>query len=91
MLIDEAIDEGKRAQRLFPVRPLAPWSPSPRVFLMCVPLRDAIAAGRESGDAQVRQRWAALEAAMSLFVEGGYVTEKVLKQLLDYKHEHWEL
>lgn len=58
---------------------------------MCRPLNEEIENGRLNTDPKVRQRWAALEAAISVFVEGGYVTEKLLKQLKDPKYEHWEL
>ncbi|MER9424386.1 hypothetical protein NKI88_18240 [Mesorhizobium sp. M0317] len=58
---------------------------------MCKPLHDVIQAGRSSPDEKERQRWAKLEAAFSFFIEGGYVTDDLVKQLLPPKYEHWEL
>jgi hypothetical protein len=58
---------------------------------MCKPLYREIHNGRSDPDAKVRQRWAALETAIGYFVEGGYITEDLIKQLRDQKHEHWEL
>ena len=58
---------------------------------MCRPLFDALQGGRSSSDEKERQKWAALQAAMSHFVEGGYVDENLLKQLKPEKNEHWEL
>lgn len=58
---------------------------------MCPPLYHAIEAGKSSPDEKERQRWASLEAAISYFIEGGYVTQDLIKQLRDYKYEHWQL
>ncbi|HUZ14109.1 MAG TPA: hypothetical protein VMU93_14830 [Caulobacteraceae bacterium] len=91
MLILEVIDAAKRAGVLIPARPIAPWAGEPRAFLMCQPLHAAIVTGRSDTDPKVRGRWAALEAAISHFIEGGYVTQNLLKQLTPYKFEHWTL
>ena len=58
---------------------------------MCEPLRSSIQEGKGNPDVKVRARWANLEAAISTFVVGGLMNEGLLKQLRDYKHEHWEL
>lgn len=91
MLIDEALEEAIGNGKLVSVAPGTPWAPAPRAFLMCTSLRDDLETGKNAADAKVRQRWARLEAAMQFFVEGGFVTEDFIKQLRDYKHEHWEL
>lgn len=91
MLNKRAIEKAKRAGRLIPARPIAPWAGEPRAFLMCRPLHEAIETGRQNGDPKVRKIWAALEAAISHFIEGGLVTEDLIKQLLPEKFEHWEL
>ena len=91
MLIDEAIEAAKAAGLLHPAVPVEPWAPRARAFLMCVPLRDDIEAGKTDPDEKIRSRWAQLEVAISTFVVGGYVTENLVKQLQPPKHEHWEL
>jgi len=48
---------------------------------MCKPLHEAISNGRSAPDAKERQRWAALEAAIGHFIEGGLVTNDLMKQL----------
>ncbi|MER8486263.1 hypothetical protein [Mesorhizobium sp. M1322] len=58
---------------------------------MCKPLSDAISQGRVSTEEGERKVWAALEAAISHFIEGGLVTDDLMKQLLPRKYEHWEL
>jgi hypothetical protein len=58
---------------------------------MCRPLYEAVENGKVSSDEAERQRWARLEAAMAHFVEGGLVTEQLVKQLDPPKFEHWEL
>ena len=58
---------------------------------MCLPLYQAIQAGKRSADEKVLKRWAQLEADIGFFVEGGFVTKDRLKQLKPYKYEHWEL
>ena len=58
---------------------------------MCKPLFTAIDAGRAHDDEKVRERWAQLEGDIGTFVEGGLVTEGLVKQLVDPKYEHWEL
>jgi hypothetical protein len=91
MLIDDAIKEARCAGRLKPVYPVAPWAPEARAFLMCEPLWRLLEAGKADTDEKVRQRWAKLEGAMQFFVEGGHMTDRLLKQLCPYKYEHWEL
>jgi len=82
-----AINEG----RLLLLEPIADWEAEPRAFLLCRPLMNSILLGRKEPDEKVRQSWAQLEAAIRHFVEGGYVTQKLMKQLVPPKYEHWEL
>lgn len=91
MLTHGEISLAKRDGKLVPAKPIAPWAGEPRAFLMCKPLVASIAEGRASSDAKERQRWAALEAAIGHFVEGGYVNDDLIKQLQPPKYEHWEL
>lgn len=91
MLILDAIKAATSAGKLFPAERIAPWSGEPRAFLMCKPLYDSVQHGRSSLDEKERQSWAKLEAAMSHFIEGGYVTDDLIKQLGPPKYEHWEL
>ena len=91
MLIQDAIKEAKLAGKLIAAKPIVPWAGEPRVFLMCKPLYAAIHNGSTSEDKKERQRWAQLEAAISNFIEGGLVTDNLIKQLLPLKYEHWEL
>jgi hypothetical protein len=91
MLIDDAIEAAKAAGKLFPARPVAAWAGEPRAFLMCEPLFRSVQNGRAAGSEKKRQRWATLEAAMAHFVEGGFITDDLLKQLKPEKYEHWEL
>lgn len=91
MLIADALEAAKAAGKLHPARPIESWAPQPRAFLMCNPLRDAIAAGKADSSDKVRARWASLEGAIGTFIVGGMMNENLLKQLLDYKREHWEL
>ena len=91
MLIDDAIEAAKAAGLLHPAKAIEPWSPEPRAFLMCEPLRRSIDLGKDDADERVRLRWAELEGAISTFVAGGYMTERLLKQLKPPKFEHWEL
>jgi len=91
MLIDDAIEAAKHAGKLFLARPVAFWTGEPRVFLMCQPLRCAIETGKANDDEKVRERWATLEAAISHFIEGGLITEDLIKQLKPQNYEHWEL
>ena len=91
MLTEEKIEAAKLAGLLHPAVPIEPWAPCPRAFLMCNPLRDSISQGKVDPDEKVRKRWAELEAAISTFITGGYMTEKLIKQLKDEKNEHWEL
>ncbi len=58
---------------------------------MCKPLYEAIEQGRTNPEAATRRRWAQLEADIGTFVEGGFITDKLVKQLKDPKYEHWEL
>ncbi len=57
---------------------------------MCLPLQQAMIAGSENALEKERLRWAALEAGMSAFVEGGLVTRKLMKPLEPKKFENWE-
>lgn len=90
MLIPEPVKEALQSGALVHARPIAGWSAEVRVVLLCKPIREAIEAGRSDPDEKERQCWAKVEAAFSQFIEGGLVTEGLVKQLLDYKHEHWE-
>jgi hypothetical protein len=58
---------------------------------MCAPLHGELEKGKLEKNVAIRQTWARLEAAMVHFVEGGRVTEDLLKQLIPFKFEHWEL
>lgn len=75
---------------LVPAKPIAAWAGQPRVVLMCEPIANELAAGRSSADERGRQCWAKVEAAFSHLIEGGFVTEDILKQLRPEKYEHWE-
>lgn len=91
MLIGETIKAALAANRLIRASPVVPWAGEPRVFLMCKPLNDALTGGRLANDDAVVRRWAQLEADISHFIEGGFVNEKLLKQLDPTKQEVWEL
>lgn len=91
MLIEDAIEAAKAAGRLHPATPVEPWASQPRAFLMCNPLREEIEKGRIDLDEKVRARWATLEAGISTFIVGGYMTSKLIKHLNPPKYEHWEL
>jgi hypothetical protein len=91
MLIDAALNAAMSNGTLRAAKPTAVWAPEPRAFLMCKPLYDAIDGGKLSADDKDRGRWAQLEADIGTFVEGGLVTENLIKQLKDKKTEHWEL
>ena len=91
MLIRDAINRAKATSKLVAARPISHWAGEPRVFLMCRPLYEEICDGRSSTDEKERQRWARLEAAISHFIEGGYVDENLVKQLQPWKFEHWEM
>jgi len=58
---------------------------------MCKPLYTELELGKSDKDETVRKRWAELEGAMIHFVEGGRMTEQLIKQLKPEKFEHWEL
>lgn len=91
MLIRDVIESAVADGRLVAIRPVVPWAGTPRGFLVCAPLRDQMHSGKSDPDPKMRGRWATLEAAMSFFVEGNYVTEGLIKQLKPEKFEHWEL
>lgn len=91
MLILDKIKEAVENGKLFVPERIVEWEGEPRTFLMCRPLYESIQAGRNVADAKERQSWAALEAAMRHFIEGGYTTDDLIKQLSPQKHEHWEL
>ena len=75
---------------LAPAMPIANWAAEPRVVLLCEPIRIALEEGRHADDESERQCWAKVAAAFSHFIEGGFVTENLVKQLKEYKFEHWE-
>jgi hypothetical protein len=91
MLIHEVIKVGVENHLLRHASPTVPWAGTPRVFLMCRPLWESIEDGRASLDFKSINRWATLEADIGAFIEGGYVDENFIKQLEEYKFEHWEL
>lgn len=85
-LVDAAIASGA----LVSADPIADWAAEPRVVFLCEPIRAALAQGRRSADEHERQCWAKVEATFSHFIEGGFIDENRLKQLREYKFEHWE-
>lgn len=91
MLISDAIEAAILAGWLTPARPSVPWAAEPRAFLMCLPLKKAIEIGKGDPNTKLRDRWARLEAAISYFIEGQYVTDDFIKHLRPRKFEHWEL
>ena len=91
MLSSREIEDAKSVGLLIPVTARDEWTNKGRAFLMCKPLHDALGQGRSSPDDSVRKRWAQLEAAMIHFVENGRMDEKLIKQLVPPKFEHWEL
>ena len=91
MLTHDAIERAKATGHLTPVAPMVNWSGTVRVILMCRPVVDAISEGRATPEAGERQRWAALEATFSRFIEGGRVDANVMRQLNEPKFEHWEI
>lgn len=91
MLIDDAIWRALASEKLVEARPIAPWDGSPRMFLMCQPLRNSIQAGKAQASRNDRKPWMQLEAAISSFVSGAFVTDDLIKQLRPPKFEHWEL
>ena len=90
MLISAAVKAAVASGVLVPAKPIASWAGQPRVVLLCEPIRDAIDAGRNHSDEKERQSWAKVEAAFAHFMEGGFVTENLVKQLKPEKFEHWE-
>lgn len=90
MLISASVKLAKDRGLLVPAKPVTNWTGEPRVVLLCEPIRKALQAGRTDPDKKERQSWAKVEAAFSHFIEGGFVTEDLLKQLQPYKFEHWE-
>jgi hypothetical protein len=90
MLIPASVKSAKRKRLLVPFKPITNWAGEPRVVLLCEPIRKAIEEGRNDPDEKERQCWAKVEAAFSHFIEGGMVTEDLVKQLEPYKFEHWE-
>jgi hypothetical protein len=91
MLTDSLIERAKALGKLIPARPTASWAGEKRAFLMCAALYEAIERGRQAEDVRTIKRWAQLVADIGHFVEGGRVTEKLVKQLDPPKYEHWEL
>jgi hypothetical protein len=90
MLISQQIEAAQRSGRLVRAQPIAAWEGQPRVVFMCQPIFNSLQAGRQSADEAERKCWAKVEAAFSHFIGGGRITENLLKQLEDYKNEHWE-
>jgi hypothetical protein len=91
MLIETVLAHALRTGRLREAKPVVAWAGTPRTFLMCESLWSEIEEGRKSTNIAEIKRWASLEADIGHFIEGGYVDENLLKQLDDYKYEHWEL
>lgn len=90
MLIPDAVKAAVESGKLVPAKPIADWAGQPRVVLLCEPIRDAINAGANDPDEKERQCWAKVQAAFSTFIEGGLITEDLMKQLKPEKFEHWE-
>lgn len=90
MLISGSINAALRSGDLVKAQPISSWAAEARVIFLCEPIRDAIEAGRSSTDEKERRSWAKVEAAFSHFIEGGFVTEDLVKQLRPPKYEHWE-
>lgn len=90
MLIPAPVKAALQSGAITKARPITSWAPEARVVFLCEPIRNSIESGRSSSDAKERQCWAKVEAAFSQFIEGGSVSEQLLKQLRDYKYEHWE-
>ena len=90
MLIPASVKAAVDSGLLAPAIPIADWAGCPRVVLLTKTTRDAINAGRNHVDEKERQCWAKVEAAFSHFIEGGLVTEDLVKQLKPEKFEHWE-
>lgn len=91
MLTRDAIKAAIKDGRLIAAKPIVPWAGEPRAFLMCRPLYGVIVAGRASSSEAAVKRWARLEADISHFIEGGLITENLLKHLKPEKYEHWIL
>lgn len=91
MLIREALERAKADNLLVAATPTVQWADEVREFLMCAPLVSSIDLGRRDPDEKIRQRWAALLAAIGGFVEGARMDSNILKQLEPYKYEHWWL
>lgn len=90
MLIPACVKAAKAAGRLVPAAPITSWEGEPRAVLLCQPISQALKNGRNDPDVKERQCWAKVEAAFSHFIEGGWIDENLVKQLIEYKFEHWE-
>ena len=90
MLIPTPVKQAVASGLLIPAKPIANWAGEPRIVLQCQPVVTALTAGRCAPDEKERQSWAKVEAAFSQFIEGGLITEDLLKQLEPGKLEHWE-
>jgi hypothetical protein len=90
MLIPDAVKAAVACGALVPAKPITAWAGERRAVLLCRPISEALIGGRSDPDEKERQSWAKVEAAFSHFIEGGYVTEDLVKQLLPLKYEHWE-
>jgi hypothetical protein len=60
MLTDDLIKQAKASARLVAAKPMVPWAPEQREFLMCQPLYQAIQRGRLGTDEKTLKRWAQL-------------------------------
>jgi len=89
--IKASIAAAQLAGRLIAAPATVPWAGTPRMFLMCDPLVKEIEEGKSDADEKIRNRWAKLVADIGHFVEGGYINDDLMKQLLPEKFEHWEL
>lgn len=90
MLIPQRVKDAVQTGKLVAYEPFASWVGEPRCLFMCEAIRKDIEEARDNPDEKTRQCWAKVEAAFSHFVEGGFISSNRLKQLQDYKHEHWE-
>ena len=90
MLIPGPVKSAVANGLLIPAKPIASWAGERRIVLQCKEISTALAIGRGAADEKERSSWAKIEAAFSHFIEGGAVTENLLKQLEPGKFEHWE-
>jgi hypothetical protein len=91
MLTHAEIYNLRQTGKLRPVNTRVPGQKEPRAMLLCEPMQQALDIGLASTDPKIIDRWEALQANFSHFVEEGFVTWKFLKWLEPKKHEVWEL